>query len=507
MLAREGAVVLLDEAADGQADRLEAIDAVGRLQVEQRPHVHAAGRGMAGERGAGAVPGHDLLEVVDEVGQPLDGHGGVLDERGRPLHPGRAHEQRQRGAAELPRLGHLCRVGERQREGRAELGLEAAQPRQAGLRLVDAPLVLDQQHAGVVAIEDGGQPREPAQVRRAAQRRQVDQLDRRRPGAQDGEVGLQRRTQAGEGQRRQRPRLGDLVELHREAGEQRQRALRAGQQAGQVGLGLQQLGQVVAGDAAAGLGKVGGDAVARARPHRREPGGQPPPARPLDPRGQVVAARRPEGRGLPAGEDAVHAQQLVLGLAVDDRARARRVVAGHAADRGLVDGRRVRPELEAPRRRRAVERRLDHARVDDRCASVGVDAHDAVEVEAVDGDARPEGLPSQARGGAAHAERHAVVAGHHGRGGKVVDRRGDQHRVGHDAVDRRVGRVQPAGQRRRRDRAGDVARQLARGGESLAGGLGQDGGAHAASICGGGNGRDSVGRAGRNSVAPTARKA
>ena len=166
-------------------------------------HVHAAHRGVPGERGARAVPLDDPPELVDVVGQTLGWHRRVFDERVGALGAGRAHEQRQRGAAQLPGLGQGGRIGKEDGGARAQVwGATAAQAVEAGKALVARALVFDQQHGRVVAVEDGAEAREALQVGRAAQRRQVDELDGRGPRRQDGEVGLERGAQAGEGERR-----------------------------------------------------------------------------------------------------------------------------------------------------------------------------------------------------------------------------------------------------------------------------------------------------------------
>ena len=248
-----------------------------------------------------------------------------------------------------------------------------------------------------------------------------------------------------------------------------------------LGCGREQLGQVVARDAAGRAREVGGDAGARARPHRREAVGERPAAARRHAAAQVVAVARPERGRLSPGEHAAHAQQPVLGLAVDDRARARRVVADHAADGRLLDGRGVGPELEAVGGSGAVERALHDPGLDARRAALGVDLEDAVEVKAVDRDAGAEGLPGQTRGRAAHAERHAVARRDLGRRRQVVDRARHQHRVGQHPVDRGVGRVQPARQRARAHLAGHVPGKLGgRGQAALAGGRDAGVGAHRA---------------------------
>ena len=138
-----------------------------------------------------------------------------------------------------------------------------------------------------------------------------------------------------------------------------------------------------------------------------------------DARPQLAGDAWPKADRLSPGQYATQAQKLVFGLTVDDRARARGVIAGHAADRRLLHGRGVGTELEAVGRRRPVEDALHDARLDPRDAPFGVDLEDAVEVEAVDRDAGAESLPGKARGRAAHAQRHVVASRDLGRRGEV----------------------------------------------------------------------------------------
>ena len=105
-----------------------------------------------------------------------------------------------------------------------------------------------------------------------------------------------------------------------------------------------------------------------------------------------------------------------------------------------VSGPNSRPKAAAARFSDAWITPGSHARG----ARLRVDGQDAVELEAVDDDARADGLTRDAGGGAAGDQRHAVLGGDRRRGVQVGDRRRDEHHVGDDAVDRGVGRVEPA---------------------------------------------------------------
>ena len=330
----------------------------------------------------------DALEVGDEAGQALRGDGGVFDEGRRALRAGRAHEQRQHGAPQRRGVGQGRRLLQPDDLGGAERAGQRAQPRQAGARLVVVSLVLDREHGGVVAVQQRRHAAVLGQVGSPAERREVEELDRGRPGLEDGDVGLERGAERRERERRAHPPRRARVEQHLELREERQRALGPGEQPAEVGRGREQLPEVVAGGAAARLRVAGGDGLAVLLAHLRERRREPLPRRALHAGPQVVAGAGAERDGLSAGEHAGDAQDLVLALAVHDGPGAGRVVADHAADGGLVDRGRVGAELQPVRRRGRVERRLHHAGLHARPAPAGVDLEDAVQLEAVDDDAR-----------------------------------------------------------------------------------------------------------------------
>ena len=324
---------------------------------------------------------------------------------GAPMSSGRTA---RRSAAASARA---CRLLQPDDLGGAERAGQRAQPRQAGERLVVVSLVLHREHGGVVAVQQRRHAAVLGQVGSPAERREVEELDRRRPGLEDGDVGLERGAERREREGRAHPPRRARVEQHLELREERQRALGPGEQPAEVGRGSQQLPEVVAGGAAARLRIAGGDGLAVLLAHPRERRREPLPRRALHAGPQVVAGAGAERDGLAAGEHAGDAQDLVLALAVDDRAGAGRVVADHAADGGLVDRRRVGAELQAVRRRGRVERRLHHAGLHARPAPAGVDLEDPVQLEAVDDDAGAYRLPGDAGGGAARHDRQAGPRG------------------------------------------------------------------------------------------------
>ncbi len=107
VLARERAAELEHEIGDIVGDGLELRQALGGLEVDDRPDVQAADRGVRVDAGVRAPPRDHLPEARDVVAQPLGRHRRVLDERdgfGIAFH---AHRQAERRLPDVPhpRLG------------------------------------------------------------------------------------------------------------------------------------------------------------------------------------------------------------------------------------------------------------------------------------------------------------------------------------------------------------------------------------------------------------------
>jgi hypothetical protein len=172
----------------------------------------------------------------------------------------------------------------------------------------------------------------------------------------------------------------------------------------------------------------------------------------------------------PAAVAQHHAQRadVVDRLAVDDGARAGRVVADHPAEVGAAGRRDVGAELQAVPRQGAVEGVQDHAGLDARGPADGVDGQDGVEVlAAVEDDAGADGLARQAGTPAARGDRHAHLAGDLDRGDEVVGRARDDDAERLDLVDAGVGAVEAARQGVEADLAGQVLAQVAGQGFAL----------------------------------------
>ena len=192
VLARDRAVIRGHQVAHRDRELLHRRHPGRGPEIEQRPHVQAARRGVTGEGGARAVRAHQRLELGHELGQALGRDGGVLDEGRRAFGAGRAHEQRQHGAAQGRRLRERRRRLQPLDPGRAELGGHGAQAAQPCARLVLRALVLDRQHRALRAGHQRRHARVGLEIRRRAKRFEVEQLDRRRAGLEDRDVGLQR---------------------------------------------------------------------------------------------------------------------------------------------------------------------------------------------------------------------------------------------------------------------------------------------------------------------------
>ena len=205
------------------------------LEVEQRADVHAAGRGVPGERGARALRRHETLEVVDEVGEAFSGATAVSSTKdagrsapGAPMSNGSAARRRAPASASAAgSSSHSTRVAPR--------SPASARSRPSPARASSAlPWYSTVSSARSSPAEQRRHACEHGEVRRRAQRLEVEQLDRGGARLEDREVGFQGGAQGGERQRRPRPRRRKTVKRDLELGEQRQGALGPGEQLRQV---------------------------------------------------------------------------------------------------------------------------------------------------------------------------------------------------------------------------------------------------------------------------------
>ena len=157
------------------------------------------------------------------------------------------------------------------------------------------------------------------------------------------------------------------------------------------------------------------------------------------------AAQRAKVRDAAVRQHHVLLEDVIDRLAVDDRARAARVVGHHPADRGAAGGGEIRCESQSERSQVGVEIVEHDAGLDARPAFVGVDLEDAIQVlRRVEHQAGADRLAGLRRAAAARRDRRAVLRRqfHHAR--HVLGRAWHDHADRLDLVDAGVGRVQRA---------------------------------------------------------------
>ena len=202
----------------------------------------------------------------------------------------------------------------------------------------------------------------------------VEPLDRGGPVGEDGHDGVGR-----VGHRRVAERDELLVrgvgdEADGRAGDDGERALRAGEEPGHVEAPLgQQVLEAVARHLAPEGAELGADRAEVARHHVAQPGE-------AGRQGRLLAVL--EVQPLAAPGDDVEGDHVVRRAAVAERARPAGVVADHPADRAAVVRRGVRPEPQPVRRGRRLQRGLDDAGLDAGRPRLRVHLADAGEVPA-----------------------------------------------------------------------------------------------------------------------------
>ena len=180
VLARDGAVVLGDQLADLAGQRLHARDAGGGLEVQQRAHVQAARGGVAGERrahaGAATSAGSRSTKSASRSGATAvsSTNDAGRSAPGAPMSSGSTARRSAAASASAAGCSSQMTCAAPSAAG------ERAQPREAGARLVLVALVLDREHGRAPRRRAAGPCGGTGQVGRAAQRREVEQLDRRR---------------------------------------------------------------------------------------------------------------------------------------------------------------------------------------------------------------------------------------------------------------------------------------------------------------------------------------
>ena len=488
VFARQAAPEPAEQLQREAGDDRQLVDLGGDLGVDQRPDVDAAGAGVGVIGDARADVVAEPLDAGDVLGQMLDRHRGVLDERDRLVVALDAHHQAESDLADRPHVG-LQRGVERRHHGGAH-----AVAAQVALQRVDPPLqrariaarVLGDQHAvGRAGNEAGHQPRVLRHLAGERQPQVVEQLHRRRIGLQDGGHRRQRREQLVEVDHGQRGVRGHRHQVEGQLGHHRQRSLRPADQLGQIEAGILRVVEAGAVDEPVQV------VAAAAPPVGRRAGQDRPAAVGGDGghaavelalqtrlglvRGQPAGVQRPEPAAGAVAEDRLHAEHVVGGHAVPDRVGAGRVVADDPPHRRAVAGGGVGAELQPMRAQVAVERIEDDAGLQSDPALLRVELHHAVqEPGSVDDQRLVDRLPGQAAAGRARQDRHPMAGGRLYGGVHVLFVTGDQHAVRHHLIDAGVGAVEDAGigvgaqlaahpARQFRQEVGDSLYRLARG--------------------------------------------
>jgi hypothetical protein len=167
-----------------------------------------------------------------------------------------------------------------------------------------------------------------------------------------------------------------------------------------------------------------------------------------------------EPRFGPIREPDIQCSDVVHHVAVVQRARAARVVAGHPAERGLRRRADVDREPQAVLAQPAVQFVEDDARLDGDRLRGCIERHHAVQVLAVvDDEPGTDGLPALRAAGATRNDRHPECRADLGRSAHVVVARRDEDRERLHLVDRGIGRVARARRGVGHDGAGDDFRQ------------------------------------------------
>ena len=422
--------------------------------------MQAADRGVRIPGAAGAVLLEDGGEPRGIVGEMLERHRAVLDERDRFALLLHRHHDVEAGGAHLGDGGLQCGIEHLDHSapfcaglvpGEAEIAHQLVEPAEPAHVLVLVVLgELDEQdRLGIAAHDriDGGL--EHRDLAREAQHGAVDQLDRDRPELDDVLRGIHRRHEAAEMAGADRAPAEQRRKLELDLGGERERALGADQDMREVEIvaaGHQRV-EIVAADPAlhlretrfdrVGLARGDGEQVARERNERRLPR-------------QVgeVARGRTEMRMRAVRQHRVDRVHVLAGVAVAQRARAAGIVADHAADGGARGGGDVDRKPQPVRAQPAIEL-VEHDAGFDRAAPAGhVERQHMVEMaRAVDDQRGIHGLAGLRGAAAARQHAHAFLARERERVLGLFDRARRDHADRHDLVVRGVGGIAPARER------------------------------------------------------------
>jgi len=450
VLAGERAVEIEHEIGDLVGDRGHFFNLALALQVDQRADVHAADGAMAVVARRRVVPSENFPEARDEFRQLRRIDGGVFDEGDRLLVALDAEQKAETGLAHAPDRADFIRL-QRLRRGVADV-LRSAQRFELGdlvfhLFFALAGVLDDEQRAGI-ALDEAEPLRLHDVPAREVEHHAVGRFESVRPGVQNRIGGFQRLdvvVKVNDVERRPL-RLGH--EAHLRLDDARQRALGADDHAREIErLLFDEFVQIVSGDAAQNFGIAGEDFFAMARGQTLDfaaslsfdavAGGFP----------RQLCRSEISQHGLAAvGQADRQFENVIEGLAVGERVRARGVVAYHAADRRAIRRRGVGSEEQTLGPDMRVQFVLDQPRLHATPQLLPVHFEDPVHVF---GEIEDDGVADGLAG-----ERRAAAAGEDGNVELIRDldsrlyvslmaRDHDTDRL--DLVHRRVGGIEEAG--------------------------------------------------------------
>ncbi len=442
VLAGEGSAVARERGRAGGEEVAEGPPAVVEGEVDA--HVHAAVAEVAVGHAVEPVLDQQRVEVPQPGAEVLGRHGGVLPPRVRRAGQA-AGGQPGPVLADPPQRGGLAGIGDqavadrsgrvaqtRDQVGGALAGDLREEPAGAGRQVGDpaGPGADQVDDAGVEALAGD----HPGGVAGGDARAALG------PGGQQRRHGVGGLGHGGIAEHQQQP-LGVVDDQgDRGLADQGERPLRAGDQPVQPApvLGQQLLERVaadLAGEPSEGASEVGQLGVG----DRGEVA--------LDPRAAGGAAADPDP--LAGAGQQVETDDVVGGPAVAEGARAAGVVADHAADGAAGVRGRVGPEAQSVVVGPGLEPGVDDPGLHRRGARLGVQGEDPRQVPCgVQDDPRTDGVAGDRGAGAAHGQRHAQLARDVQGGVDLVRVPRARHDLGDDAVQRGVGGVERAGQRR-----------------------------------------------------------
>ena len=460
VLARMRALVGAHHVEGFLGDRAHRLDVALEPQVEHRPHMQAADRGMGIPGAARAVLFENVGEPRGIVRQMLERDGAVLDEGDRFAFLLHRHHDVETGGAHLgdgglqlgiEHLDHPAPFCAAVGPSEAEIADHLVEPPQAAhvLALVVLGELHEQDRGGIAAHDRVDRGLEHRDLAGEPQHGAIDELDRDRPERDDVLRGLHRLGEAAEmaGADRAPAKQGRKLEL--DPGGERERALGADENVREievVAAGHQRV-EIVAADPALHLGEIALDRVGLARREREEIARQRNERR-LPRQVGEIARDRTETGGRAVRQHGIDRKHVLARVAVAQRTRAAGIVAHHAADGGARGGGDVDRKPQPVRAQPAIEL-VEHDAGLDRAALAGdVERQHMIEIfRAVDDQRGIHGLAGLRGAGAARQHAHALLARERERMLGLFHRARRDHADRHDLIVRRVGGVAPARER------------------------------------------------------------